>query len=121
MVLALILDTLALRGAKTSGPIQWGQVSTLSQYTLIALAFIIVWLMGLMGYARSAVRTEWHVDKLLQDTSPWAWLPSLGGAANRVTLITLIFFGLLAISFAISVASESKAAAPEVGGANGEI
>jgi hypothetical protein len=115
LVLALVLDTLAQRGARTVGQIQWGKVPARSQYVLIALAFIIVWLMGLMGYARSAVRTEWHVDKLLQDTSPWAWLPGLGGAANIVTLITLIFFGLLAISFAISVASETKAAIPQIG------
>lgn len=115
LVVAFVLDTLALRGSRPIGQIGWGRVPARSQYALIALAFIIVWLMGLMGYARSAVRTEWHVDRLLQDTSPWAWLPSLGSAANMVTVITLIFFGLLAISFAISVASETRATVPDVG------
>ncbi|MFN3974467.1 MAG: cytochrome ubiquinol oxidase subunit I [Dehalococcoidia bacterium] len=100
-----VLDTLALRGAHTVGRIEWGRVPARSQYVLIALAFIIVWLMGVMGYARSAVRTNWHIDGILQDTSPWVWLPGLGGVANTVTIVTLIFFALLAVSFAISVFS----------------
>jgi len=69
---------------------------------LIALAFVIVWLMGLMGYARSGVRLNWHVFGIMEDTSAGAGLPTLGEAAIVITMITLIFFALLAVSFAIS-------------------
>ena len=72
------------------------------QYVLVALAFIIVWLMALMGYARSGVRLNWHVFGIIEDTSAGAGLPSLGEAAITITAITLIFFVLLAGSFAIS-------------------
>jgi uncharacterized protein involved in cysteine biosynthesis len=38
----------------------------------------------------------------MEDTSAGAGLPSLGEASIVITLITLIFFALLAVSFSIS-------------------
>jgi len=102
MIITFALDVLLLRGAKAQGEIRWGQMPRRGQYVLIMLAFVIVWLMGLMGYARSGVRLNWHVFGIMEDTSAYAGLPTLGEAANLITLITLIFFALLAVSFGIS-------------------
>ena len=105
IVVTFVLDQFLLSGARTEAAVRWGTMPRRGQYVLIALAFIIVWLMGLMGYARSAVRLNWHVFGIMEDTSAGAGLPSLGEAAIVVTAITLIFFVLLAGSFAISALS----------------
>ncbi len=102
IVATFVLDQFLLSGARTQAEVRWGTMPRRGQYVLIALAFIIVWLMGLMGYARSAVRLNWHIFGIMQDTSAGAGLPSLGEAAIVITAITLIFFVLLAGSFAIS-------------------
>jgi cytochrome bd-type quinol oxidase subunit 1 len=102
ILVTFALDVFLLRGAKAQGEIRWGEMPQRAQYVLILLAFVIVWLMGLMGYARSGVRLNWHVFGIMEDTSAYAGLPTLGEAANLITLITLIFFALLAVCFAIS-------------------
>ncbi len=102
ILFTFILDLFLLRGSQTVGAVRWGSMPRRGQYILIALAFVIVWLMGLMGYARSGVRLNWHVFGILEDTSVGAGLPSLGEVAIVITGITLIFFALLAVSFAIS-------------------
>ncbi len=105
IVVTFVLDLFLLRGAKTAAAVRWGSMPRRGQYVLILLAFVIVWLMGLMGYARSGARLNWHVFGLIQDTSASAGLPTLGEAAIVVTLITLIFFALLGVAFAISALS----------------
>ena len=102
IIVTFIIDQFLLKDARTVAEVRWGTMPRRGQYVLIALAFIIVWLMGLMGYARSAVRLNWHVFGIMEDTSAGAGLPSLGEAAIMVTAITSIFFVLLAASFAIS-------------------
>ncbi|MCZ7658366.1 MAG: cytochrome ubiquinol oxidase subunit I [Xanthobacteraceae bacterium] len=111
IVATFVLDQFLLAGARTQAEVRWGTMPRRGQYVLIALAFIIVWLMGLMGYARSAVRLNWHVFGLVEDTSAGAGLPSLGEAAVVITAITLIFFLLLAGSFALSSLSAGSQAA----------
>lgn len=123
IVFTFILDQFLLRGSRTVGEVQWGSMPLRGQYVLIALAFVIVWLMGLMGYARSGTRLNWHVFAILEDTSAGAGLPSLGEVAIIITVITLIFFALLAVAFAISAMAgktpppEEKIAAGKPGGA----
>lgn len=102
IVATFVLDQFLLAGARTQAAVRWGTMPRRGQYVLVALAFIIVWLMGLMGYARSAVRLNWHVFGIIEDSSASAGLPALGGAAIVITAITLAFFVLLAGSFAIS-------------------
>lgn len=102
IVVTFVLDLYLLRGARTNAAVRWGTMPRRGQFILILLAFVIVWLMGLMGYARSGARLNWHVFGLVEDTSVSAGLPSLGEAAIVVTAITLIFFVLLGIAFAIS-------------------
>lgn len=102
IVVTFVLDQFLLRGAKTVAEVRWGTMPRRGQYVLVMLAAVIVWLMSLMGYARSGARLNWHVFGIMEDTSPGAGLPSLGEAALIITLITLIFFVLLAIAFVIS-------------------
>ena len=118
IVFTFILDQFLLRGSRTVAEVRWGSMPRRGQYVLITLAFVIVWLMGLMGYARSGTRLNWHVFGILEDTSAGAGLPSLGEASIIITAITLIFFVLLAITFAISGLAE-KTRLPEAGMAAG--
>jgi len=106
IVITFVLDQLLLRGSRTVAAVRWGSMPRRGQYVLIILAFVIVWLMGLMGYARSGARLNWHVFGILEDTSAGAGLPSLGEAAVIITGITLLFFALLAVAFAISALVE---------------
>lgn len=106
-----VLDLFLLRGARTVAAVGWGSMPRRGQYVLILLAFVVVWLMGLMGYARSGARLNWHVFGILQDNSASAGLPTLGEAAIVVTLITLVFFALLGIAYAIASLSD-KGTAP---------
>ena len=119
IVVTFVIDLYLLRGARTQAAVRWGTMPRRGQYILILLAFVIVWLMGLMGYARSGARLNWHVFGLVEDTSPGAGLPPLGDAAIVVTAITLIFFALLGVAFAIS-ALGGRAGLPAFGDRAGE-
>jgi hypothetical protein len=70
-----------------------------SQYALFVLAVTFTWLMGLMGFARSGIRQHWHVWEVVRDTSPEAFTPALGYAANMISLCVLIFLSLVAFIF----------------------
>src|SRR3954468_4400298 len=70
-----------------------------SQYALFVLAVTFTWLMGLMGFARSGIRQHWHVWEVMRDTSPEAFTPALGYAANMISLCVLIFLSLVAFIF----------------------
>lgn len=72
------LNLTMLKGAKMSGPIEWGKISVRSQYALIMLATAFTWMMGLMGYIRSSVRLFWHVNEIMRDNSPWAYTHTTG-------------------------------------------
>lgn len=111
IVATFVLDLMLLRGARTVAEVRWGTLPRRGHYVLIMLAFVIVWLMALMGYARSGVRLNWHVYGILQDTSPGAGLPSLGEVAVVITAITFIFFVMLAVAFAISGLAKAPDAA----------
>ena len=94
-----IMTILILRGARSTGDIRWGNMPPRSQYVLILLAVTIVLLMAMMGYAREAVRTYWHIFGVLKDTSPHAFSPSLGQASKIIAAITLIFFSCIGFIF----------------------
>src|SRR5262249_12150606 len=75
----------------------WGKIPERSQYILFLLATSFTWLMGLMGYARSGLRTHWHVFNAVRDYSPEAFTPTLGFACWVISAIVLVF--LLLVSF----------------------
>jgi cytochrome bd-type quinol oxidase subunit 1 len=94
-----IIDVFLGRGAESRGEIRWGQMPARAQYALFVLAVTFTWLMGLMGFARSGIRQHWHVWEVMRDTSPQAFTPALGYAANMISACVLIFLGLVAFIF----------------------
>jgi cytochrome d ubiquinol oxidase subunit I len=75
---------------------------------LILLAVTFAWLMGLMGFARSGIRQDWHVYGVIRDTSPEAWTPALGYAAKMISAITVVFFALVVLIFWLGGLGEKK-------------
>jgi len=124
IVLVMAVDIPLFRGARSTGAIRWGQIAPRSQYVLILLAVTFTWLMGLMGFARSGIRQHWHVYGVMRDTSPEAWTPALGYAANVITVVTVVFFALVLFIFWLGglgergrVRAPGEAAAAIAGGA----
>jgi hypothetical protein len=99
IALVMAIDIPMFKGARSTGEIRWGTIAPRSQYILILLAVTFTWLMGLMGFARSGIRQHWHVYGVLRDTSPDAVTPALGYAANVITVVTAVFFGLVLFIF----------------------
>ena len=90
------------RGAREVGPLRWGRIPDRAQYALFLLAVAFTWLMGLMGYIRSGIRQHWHVTGVFRDASPDAFTPTLGYAANVVSIGTIIFMVMVIFVFWLS-------------------
>ncbi|MHA1529472.1 MAG: cytochrome ubiquinol oxidase subunit I, partial [Alphaproteobacteria bacterium] len=97
-----VLESFIYRGAKQVAPLHWGRIPDRAQYALFLLAVAFTWLMGLMGYIRSGIRQHWHVVGVMRDNSPDAFTPTLGYAANVVSLGTILFMGLVIFVFWLS-------------------
>ena len=59
---------------------------------LFGVAATFSWVMGLMGYIRSAGRLGWHVNELMADLSPWAFTPHITFVAKMVTINMVLFW-----------------------------
>jgi cytochrome bd-type quinol oxidase subunit 1 len=103
------LNLFMLKGAKTSGAIEWGKISVRSQYALIMLATAFTWMMGLMGYIRSSVRLFWHVNEIMRDNSPWAYTHTTGFAANMISFNVLFFWLTILFVFFLATLGVKKA------------
>lgn len=97
LVLVTTIDTFLFKKAEEVGPIRWGRISLRSQYALLVLCIFITLNMGLMGFIRSGLRTDWHIYGVLRDTSDWAYTPSNYSMSVIVGAATVIF--LLAVAF----------------------
>jgi hypothetical protein len=113
LVFATMVDLALFARARSLGPMRWGQVPARSQYVLVLLAVTFTWLMGLMGYARNAIRQYWHVYQVMQDTSVDAFAPTLGFAAQVISVCVLLFLGLIGFIFWLNGLSERRAVARE--------
>lgn len=111
IVASVVIDVLMLRGAKTE-KVHWGRMSERSQYALFVLPVAFTWLMGLMGYIRSSLRTHWHVYTIMKDNSPEAYIPTIGEAGNTITAITLGFMAIMVFVFWLSRLGSTKQADP---------
>jgi len=111
IVAGVVIDTLMFKGAKNLH-VSWGKVSNRSQYALFALPITFTWLMALMGYVRSSVRTHWHVYTVMQDNSPDNFIPTLQTVGNMVTLVTLLFLAFLLFIFWIANLSGTRQLPP---------
>ncbi len=112
------IDLFLLRGAQSLGEIRWGKMPERSQYALFILAITFTWLMGLMGFARSGIRQDWHVWQVMRDTSPYAATPALGYAANMITTCVVIFLSLVAFIFWLGGLAERAVQKAAPGGGN---
>jgi cytochrome bd-type quinol oxidase subunit 1 len=99
LVAGLILNWFMLRGAQVRGPIQWGKISVRGMVSLLAIAAMFTWVMGLMGYIRSAGRLGWHVKDVMADLSPWAFTPPITFVAKMVTINMVLFWGSVFVMF----------------------
>jgi len=115
LIMNAIIDVFMFRKAKLVGGIEWGKMPVRSQYALILLCVVIVILMGLMGFIRSGLRMDWHVYGILQDTSQWAYTPSLAYMGRTVGLIVVLFLGLVAFVFWLAGLGDKKEKAKEYG------
>ncbi len=113
IICGVVLDAFLYRRAKTL-PSHWGQVSNRAQYALFALPIAFTWLMALMGYVRSSVRTHWHVYTVMKDTSPDNFIPTIGYAGNMMTIVTVMFVLFVLFIFWIANLSGTKQIPPYV-------
>jgi len=116
IISGVVIDTLLFRGAKTV-PSQWGKVSIRSQYALFALPIAFTWLMALMGYVRSSIRTNWHVYTVMKDTSVDNYIPAIGHAGNMLTLVTILFLVFVLFIFWIASLGSTQRRIPASGSA----
>ncbi|MCH8178118.1 MAG: hypothetical protein IIC09_07980, partial [Proteobacteria bacterium] len=107
----ITIDSLMFKGAKKL-PSEWGKVSNRAQYALFALPIAFTWLMALMGYVRSSVRTNWHVYTVMKDNSPDNFIPTIGYAGNMMTLVTVLFLLFVLFIFWIASLSDKKQPKP---------
>ncbi len=110
---SVIIDVFMLRGAKAE-KVHWGRMTERSQYALFVLPVAFTWLMGLMGYIRSSLRTNWHVYTIMKDKSVDAYIPTLGDAGNTITAITLGFMAIMVFVFWLSRLGATRQKGAEV-------
>jgi cytochrome bd-type quinol oxidase subunit 1 len=113
IISGLTIDSFLYKGAKKL-PSHWGKVSDRSQYALFALPIAFTWLMGLMGYVRSSVKTHWHVYTVMKDNSPDNFIPTIGYAGNMITIVTVLFLLFVLFMFWIANLSSTKQPKPAV-------
>lgn len=111
IIVSIVIDLMMYRGAREVAPLRWGRVPDRAQYALFLLAVAFTWLMGLMGYIRSGVRQHWHVFGVMRDASVDAITPTLGYAANVVSIGTILFMAMVIFVFWLSHISGVKAVA----------
>ncbi len=116
IIAGVVLDGMMYKNARVKYPAVWGKVSNRSQYALFALPVAFTWLMGLMGYVRSSVKTHWHIYTVMKDSSPDNYIPAIGYAGNMVTLVTVLFILFVLFVFWISNLSGQKQPVPQAGG-----
>jgi len=112
IVACLVIEYFMHRKAEVS-ELKWGSVPDRSQYALFLIAVSFTWLMGLMGFVRSAIRQHWHVYSVMRDNSPDAFTPSIAYAAKTVSIGTIIFMAIIAFIFWLSHIGQESGAGDE--------
>ena len=87
------------KDADSYGDIEWGTQSKVATYAIFLLAISFTWLMGLMGYIRSAVRLFWHVTEVVRDNSVDAYTLTIGEAGKMLTFNALFVWLQFVIVF----------------------
>lgn len=102
------IDILIFSKAKTVGEMQWGKMSPISQYVLLALSMVAVFTIGIMGFIRSGLREDWHIYGVMQDTSQWGFTPTNYYATFIIATCAFLFYFGAGFVFALSDWAESK-------------
>ena len=108
MLMNAVIDGYLFKNCKLIGEIKWGKIPVRAQYVLILMCLGIVILMGVMGFIRSGLRMEWHIYGYMQDTSAFAFTPSVRTMGLMTGGIVAAFFGLLILVFWLVGLSEKK-------------
>jgi len=87
------------KDADSYGDIEWGTQSQVATYAIFLLAISFTWLMGLMGYIRSAVRLFWHVTEVVRDNSVDAYTLTIGEAGKMLTFNALFVWVQFVVVF----------------------
>ena len=95
MVLVVIINYILYFRALSKGKVRWGEIDPVSQYVLLFLGYLDVWLMNLMGPVRELARKDYHVYKVVKDRTAESFAPSIDYTVLLTTIITLAFFALL--------------------------
>ena len=77
-------------------------------YAIFLLAISFTWLMGLMGYIRSAVRLFWHVTEVVRDNSADAYTLTIGEAGKMLTFNTLFVWTQFVVVFWVASLTVKK-------------
>jgi len=104
------------KDSESMGDIKWGTQSKVGTYAIFLLAISFTWLMGLMGYIRSAVRLFWHVTEVLRDNSVDAYTLTIGEAGKMLTFNTLFVWVQFVVVFwvaSLTAKKVGKAKAPD--------
>jgi hypothetical protein len=104
----IVIDIYLFKGAEIVGGIAWGKMNVRSQYALILMCVSVVMLIALMGYIRSGLRENWHIYGVMQDTSPWAYTPTMAYMGKVIGAVTLIFLGIVTFLFWLSGVADKK-------------
>ncbi|MCP3672092.1 MAG: cytochrome ubiquinol oxidase subunit I [Gammaproteobacteria bacterium] len=118
IITGIVIDSLMYKNAKTL-PSHWGRIPDRSQYALFALPIAFTWLMGLMGYVRSSVKTHWHVYTVMKDNSPDNFIPTIGYAGNMITIVTVLFLLFVLFMFWVANLGATTQPKPVIAGEGG--
>ncbi|MCP4070465.1 MAG: hypothetical protein GY742_01830 [Hyphomicrobiales bacterium] len=108
LILVGVIDIFLFKRAKSLGKMQWGKMTSRSQYALLLLTFVITMNMGLMGFIRSGLRGDWHIFGVMRDTSQWAGTPSNFVMTQQVSAAVLLFMVGTAFMFWLGSIANSK-------------
>ncbi len=97
------------KDADSYGEIEWGTQSKVATYAIFLLAISFTWLMGLMGYIRSAVRLFWHVTEVVRDNSVDAYTLTIGEAGKMLTFNALFVWVQFVVVFWVGSLTGKKA------------
>ena len=99
IIMFTFLTYMVYRRAMALGTMRWGAIAPQSQYALVFIPAVTVYLMGLMGAIREFARQDWHVYRVVQDTTPYWYTTPLGHTSVMIGIVTLVFFSLMAFIF----------------------
>lgn len=111
LVLVMTIDLFLYKDADAIGELDWGRMTTRSQFALLLLTFVITINMGLMGFIRSGLRGDWHIFGVMRDTSEWGFTPSNFTMTQMVSMSVLTF--MLGITFMFWLSSLATKATNE--------